>query len=231
MQKDRFMLIMLLFILFIIGGIMFISFIKVEKKEITKSDSIKIKESFEKLNNQTNEANNRIYPYVSLENNNPYIYLNDEDVLRELQKENIIILLGDESDAYTRSLMPILTDVLNSLNISEVYYLNVNYIREELGFDDQNNVIVKKEGSRGYYAILNDLEDFLEPYYVKNNEGKLEDTKHKIIKSPTLIVKKNNNYFLHIGTINTQLSGYDKLTTREIEKIKENLTNILSGIN
>ena len=60
-----------------------------------------------------------------------------------------------------------------------------------------------------------------------NEEGTKIDTLEKYIVVPTIVVVKDGEIKnLRMGTIESQKTGYDELSSDEVSKIKEELDNL-----
>lgn len=226
MKKDKIMLILLLVVFIIVGGVMIFFAFQKEEETPLKSDAIKIKEEYEKLNDQTNKSN-QTYPTVFLTNENPFVKKTEEEIIEILEKGTGIIYFGFASCPWCRTLMPILETNAKELNIDRVYYLDVQNIRDILELDDSNKPIVKEEGSKGYYKIIQLLDEFLTPYTLTDKENKKIDTGEKRLFAPTIVsVKDGKVMSVHVGTIKSQKSGYDELSDSQ----KKELTKVVKEL-
>ena len=225
MKKDKTILVFLLIALMIIGGLMLYFSFK-EEVVIEKSDAVKIKEEYESLNNTKNENNQRLYPNVVLDENNVFVKSNENEIIDILNSEGYIYF-GDYTDAYSRSLISLTDEVSKNNNISKINYFDISTIKDEIALDDLNEPIIKKQGSNSYYKILEILDEWLPNYYLINEEGTKIDTLEKYIVVPTIVVVKDGEIKnLRMGTIESQKTGYDELSSDEVSKIKEELVNL-----
>ena len=225
MKKDKTILVFLLISLMIIGGLMLYFSFK-EEVVIEKSDAVKIKEEYESLNNTKNENNQRLYPNVVLDENNVFVKSNENEIIDILNSEGFIYF-GDYTDAYSRSLISLVDEVSKNNNISKINYFDISTIKDEIALDDLNEPIIKKQGSNSYYKMLEILDEWLPNYYLINEEGTKIDTLEKYIVVPTIVVVKDGEIKnLRMGTIESQKTGYDELSSDEVSKIKEELDNL-----
>ena len=225
MKKDKTILVFLLIALMIIGGLMLYFSFK-EEVVIEKSDAVKIKEEYESLNNTKNENNQRLYPNVVLDENNVFVKSNENEIINILNSEGYIYF-GDYTDAYSRSLISLVDEVSKNNIISKINYFDISTIKDEIALDDLNEPIIKKQGSNGYYKMLEILDEWLPNYYLINEEGTKIDTLEKYIVVPTIVVVKDGEIKnLRMGTIESQKTGYDELSSDEVSKIKEELDNL-----
>ncbi len=232
MKKDKIILVLLLIILVSVGGILIYLSVKKEKTELEKTDAILMKEEYEILNNEINETNQKKYPLVMLDDDNPFKISNEEEIIKILEEGTGIIYFGFASCPWCRTLLPILAQTAKEENVGNIYYLDILKIRDVLELDDNDNPIVKEQGSNGYYKILELLDKQLDTYYLKNKEGKQIDTKEKRVYAPTLIAVLNGEVTaIHVGTVESQKSGYDALTANEQKQLQEILQNLLNSLN
>ena len=200
-----------------------------ELKENTPiKDNVKIKEEYALLNEQINIDNNRKYPNVKLDDDNVYQYINEIDIIPFLKEQTGYLLFCSNKNAYCRTLVPILNIVAKENNISTINYFNIENIESILQLDDSNHVIIKEKGSNTYYEILQILDSYLKEYYLKDDKGNEIDTLEKKVIMPSLI-KVENGVIKKIktGTIDSQKSGYDALTSEEEASLKKELENFL----
>ena len=197
-----------------------------EEVVIEKSDAVKIKEEYESLNNTKNENNQRLYPNVVLDENNVFVKSNENEIIDILNSEGYIYF-GDYTDAYSRSLISLVDEVSKNNIISKINYFDISTIKDEIALDDLNEPIIKKQGSNSYYKMLEILDEWLPNYYLINEEGTKIDTLEKYIVVPTIVVVKDGEIKnLRMGTIESQKTGYDELSSDEVSKIKEELDNL-----
>ncbi len=229
MKKDKSILVLLLAVLIIVGGVMiYFSF----KKDVVTipTDAQKIKNEFASLNNQLNENNQRMYPLVNLTDDNLFVYKTEEEIIKIIEESTGVIFFGNSSDAYTRTLMPIVDNLSKKLNLEQVYYFDITTITDTIALDDLNEPIIKEKGSSGYYKILKLLDEQLPNYYLTSPTGEKIDTLEKRIEVPTILAVKNGKIKdIYMGTIASQKSGYDKLTTEEEKQIEENLEKLMKN--
>ena len=212
----------------VVGSLMlYVSF--KEEVVIEKTDALKIKDEYAKLNNMINESNQRSYPNVILCEDNLFYKANEEEVIDILNSEGIIYF-GDYKDAYSRTLISLVDKISKELNSEKIAYLNIFDIKDEIDLDDLNEPIIKKEGSSGYYKILKILDEYLPNYYLTSETGEKIDTLEKYIIVPTIVFVKNGKVVnIKTGTIDSQKNGYDALTSDEENKIREELTEMFKN--
>ena len=112
-----------------------------------------------------------------------------------------------------------------------IEYLNVLELRS--AFKVTDGVLTKtKDGSASYYKILNLLNDELEDFYVEDKEGKKYNTNEKRLYAPTLVAVKDGKVTsLHVSTLDSQASGYDKLSNDQIKELEKIVSKLIASKN
>lgn len=96
---------------------------KQEVKE-EKSDSVKIKEEYEELNNS--------YGEVKIGEQNAFVYASLKDVKTIFDEGDGIIFLGTPSSFAARKTIVLLNDVINTTSIEKVYYIDTKTMDSDL---------------------------------------------------------------------------------------------------
>ncbi len=214
-------------LLFIVAGLMTLAMMlgvmairENEENPILPSDAMKFKEEYESLNGVMNENNKMNYPEVIVNEKNPIVYKTDDEIVSFLENGTGVIYFGFSDCPWCRSAVPMLLRAAESTNLGEINYVNIKEIRDELDLDDNDQVVVKKEGTRAYQEILKKLDEVLEPYYLTNKSQKKIDTKKTRLYAPTVItIREGKILDLHVDTVETQKSGYQTLSQKEQEEL------------
>lgn len=221
MDKDRKMfigIILLLLVFMVMIGI--IAFKDKKEENVVNTDAISFKNEYESLNNVVREKDGKTIKEISIDTNNPVDILTEEETITLLEGGTGIIYFGFPDCPWCRSMLPVLLSTLNNMSIDRLYYLNVGSIRDTLALGEKNKVEVKEEGTKGYYKILELLDGVLDPYYLTSENGKQIDTKEKRLYAPTVVaVKEGKIVDIHVGTVESQASGYDDLTQEQQEEL------------
>lgn len=221
MDKDKkmFLGILLLLLAFMIM-IGIIAFQDKKEENVINTDAITFKNEYESLNNVVREKDGRTIKEIMIDANNPVEILTEEEAVALLEKGTGILYFGFPECPWCRSMLPVLLKTLNNLNVDRLYYLNISSIRDTLALGEKNKVEIKEEGTKGYYRILELLDAVLEPYYLSSEDGKKIDTKEKRLYAPTVVFIKGGKVVdIHVGTVESQKSGYDDLTQEQQEEL------------
>ena len=220
-KENLFFLVFLCVIVLIACGCGFLAFQKVEKNNPVITDAVKIKEEYETLNDQINENNNLKYPTVTLREDNPFVYRSESEIVDILKNRTGVIYFGFSSCPWCRSILPVLESAAEETGIAQVFYLDIQNIRDVLELDENDKVVTSKEGSNGYYQIVELLDDYLSKYTLTNKKGEEIDTGKKRLFAPTVVGVLNGKIVsFYEGSLDSQESGYDALNDKEKEELK-----------
>lgn len=187
-------------------------------------DALKFKEEYEKLNNTTAYSDKK-YSELEISENNPIKYSNYAEIIDIIEKGTGIIYLGFPECPWCRSALPILFDVAQDNKINKIYYLNIKNERDSLVVEDGKLVYElddngnEKKGTEGYFKLLEALDEYLTEYTI-SFEDEIYETGEKRIYAPTVIfVKAGKVLGLHVSTVESQKSGFDKMTEEQKEEL------------
>lgn len=187
-------------------------------------DSLKFKEEYEMLNGTVAYGKVK-YNNIKISEKNPIKYSNYEEILNIIKSGNGIIYLGFPECPWCRSILPVLFDVANDNKINTIYYLNIKNERDSLVVEDGKLVYEldddgnEKKGTEGYFKLLEALDKYLTEYTI-SYEDKLYETGEKRIYAPTVIFVRNGKVLgLHVSTVESHKSGFDKMTDKQIEEL------------
>lgn len=232
MDKDKkmFLGILLLLLMFMI----FIGMIAFRDKKEEKNanpDAVSFKNEYESLNNTIREKDGRTIKEIFIDTNNPVDIVTEEETIELLENGTGIIYFGFSDCPWCRSMLPVLLKTLNNMSIDRLYYLNIGSIRDTLALGEKNKVEVKEEGTKGYYRILELMDNVLEPYYLTSADGKKIDTKEKRLYAPTVVaVKEGKIVDIQVGTVESQTSGYDELTNEQQEELANRFVELIHKV-
>lgn len=218
MKKEKINLIIVP-VLFILASVF--TYLKVINNQ---NDAVKFKNEYEEYNNVkvTNELS---YSELNIGENNPIKYSNYDEIIDVIENKTGIIYLGFPECPWCRSALPILLDAANKNDIETIYYLNI--LNERDAYVVKNNKLVyqtddqgnEKKGTKGYFKLLEALDTHLTDYII-SFEGKDYNTGEKRIYAPTVIfVKEGKILGLHVSTVESHKSGFDKMTDEQIEEL------------
>ena len=207
-------------IILIACGCGFLVLQKVEETPVI-TDAIKIKEEYELLNGKINESNNLNYPVVTLSIDNPFVYRSESEIIDILKNRTGIIYFGFSSCPWCRSILPILEEAAREVGVAQIFYLDIQNIRDVLELDENDKVVTSKEGNNGYYQIVELLDEYLSEYSLENKEGKEISTGKKRLFAPTVVGVLNGKIVsFHEGSVDSQKNGFEPLSDVQKEELK-----------
>lgn len=129
----------------------------------TNKDSYKFKKEYEKYNNTEKYIN------IEIPKDNRIIYLNNNNILKEIKTGNKIIYLGYPTDNKTRLAVPILLNTAKETDIKKVYYYNFKNLKE-------NNKIYQKLLQTINKSTKQTQNKLTTPTVILINQGKITST-------------------------------------------------------
>jgi len=224
-QDKKFILITVTVLAIAVIGVMVVTLFMSDNQ--SKKDAIRFKEEYTALNGTLNEKNSKTYPTVEIDDLNPFVYKTEEEIINILENGNGIIYFGFSTCPWCRYGVNILSKSAINTGISEIIYLDIKDMRSSLELDENDHVVVKKDGSEFYKKLLQILDSELEDYYLTNEDGKKIKTNEKRIYAPTVItVKKGKIENIHVGTTESHNDGYREMTKEEQEDLFGIYTNM-----
>lgn len=228
-KRNKIILFITIICTIVVVGICTLAIINHEKelKEQKTSDAIKFKEEYESLNG-TVSASNNTFPTVTLPEESTLKYITEAEAVEILKNEKGVIYFGFNKCPWCRTMV---TSLVNASKEYEVplYYLDILDIRDN--FEVVEGELKKtKEGTEAYYEILKLLDSKLEDYIIMDGEKKYE-TKEKRLYAPTVVAVDNGKIKkFHVGTVESQKSGFDILNEREQKELDKIFTEIVRSI-
>ena len=197
-------------------------------KEEKDTDAIKFLNEYSELNGKVNESNGKNYIDVTISDKNTIKYIDEEKAVELLENGTGTIYFGFSTCPWCRSLVSTLTKVAEEKN-ETIYYLDILNIRSsfELTEGKLNKI---KDGTKGYYKILGLLDKELEEFYLTDEAGNKFDAGEKRLYAPTLVAfNKGKITDIHVGTVESQESGYDALTDSQLEELERRIEKLLNS--
>ena len=193
-------------------------------KEASNEDALKFKQEYESLNGTVAFGDIK-YNNLEISENNPIKYSNYEKVIDVIKNESGIIYLGFPGCPWCRSALPILLDVAEDNDINTIYYINIKEDRDAFVVEDNELVYQvdeegnEKKGAEGYFDLMDALDKHLTEYIV-SYEGKEYKTGEKRIYAPTVVFVRDGKVLgLHVSTVDSQKSGFDKMTEDQVDEL------------
>ncbi len=227
MKKGSMIIIIIVFLFSIFMGYRYFE----DKKETTSKDAVTFKKEYEALNNRVNPNNNKLYPEVSISNDNPVKYSSYDEIFEVLKSGTGVIYFGFPECPWARNLVPVMLSAAKEVEIDTIYYLNIKDDRDVLMLNENGDIITEKEGNKKYFELVEKLDSILDDYILTDNDGKSVSTGKKRIYTPLLIFVKNGKIIAHhTDTVDSQTDPYVALNDRQSEELLLKLINYMSKI-
>ncbi|MDO4466098.1 MAG: thioredoxin family protein [Bacillota bacterium] len=175
------------------------------------SDAQTFKTVYEELNGTIREKDGKEIRSITIPVDNPMKMSSAEEVLQKIEnKDSFIVYFGFPSCPWCRSVIPTFLEVAKEKGIQQVYYVDVENIRDVLISGEE------KEGTEAYYQLLEKLDSVLDPYTI---DGK--DMGEKRIYAPRFVRIRNGvAEELISGESSLQTDGYMELSEEMIQDMR-----------
>ena len=195
------------------------------------SDALKFKKEYEDLNN-TENGNHEIRA-VSIPKDNPIIYKSANDIVEMIDNdETFVVYFGFPKCPWCRSMLEVMLKVAKDNKISKIYYVNVYDIRDTKEINEDGEVETTKEGSKGYYKLLEKLDNLLDDYTLTNENEEEVSAGEKRIYAPNVVAVVNGKPTkLTEGISEKQEDPYGKLTDEMKDDMYEQLECVFKCLN
>lgn len=215
-------ILLIIIIVVIVGGVFAINYYN-----LTKTDSYKFKEEYEKLNGKKSKSG-KTNRSVSIPAVNPIVYASAEDIVEKIdKKETFLVYFGFSECPWCRSMIENLIEVTKEKNIKEVYYVDVLNIRDVKEIKD-DKIITTKKGSKGYMKLLEKLDSVLADYELTDENDKKIETNEKRIYAPNIVgIVNGKAEKLEDGVSPKEDDPYMKLTKEINNESKKEIECVL----
>lgn len=213
--------------IFFLSAVLLISFTGCSKD----TDALKFKKEYEDLNN-TENGNHKIRS-VSISKDNPIIYKSANDIVKMIDNnETFVVYFGFPTCPWCRSMLEVMLKVAKDNKISKLYYVNVYDIRDTKEINNEGKIETTKEGSKGYYALLEKLDNLLADYTLTNENEEEISAEEKRIYAPNVVAVVNGKPTkLAEGISEKQEDPYGKLTDEMKDDMYEQLECVFKCLN
>ena len=205
-MKNKKLIIGLILLLILITGLV-TTYILIQNSK----DSYKFKKEYESYNNKSWEYEGKKGKYLNIEINkdNPIIYLNDENIVKELKEGDKIIYFGFPDCNWCRSAVPVLLKSAEENGVEKIYYYDFGEVRE--AFEKNKN----NEKAKIYQQIIEVLDSNITSTF-ESGAKKGE----KRLSAPTVVLMKDGKVSsFHYRTVESHQNYNKNLTTEEYNEL------------
>lgn len=200
---------------------------KTEKKN---EDAIKFKEEYESFNGKKNDYFS--YRELRIDEENPFVFATDSEIVEKIEnKESFIVYFGDPQCPWCRSIIEQAIKSAKENGIEKIYYVRFwdgfheEKIRDVYELDDNNKPVLKQEGSKAYTKLLKYLDNVLDEYTLKDEDGNEISVNEKRIFLPNFISIVNGEAKELIEGISDKQTSANGELTDEIIKDEQDTFN------
>lgn len=210
--KSVFLLLTIAVVFLIAGGIAWGGDVEPER------DSRRFQAEYESLNlTLRKNSSTDFYRAVSISADNPVQYVTATEALEILEHETAFLYMGAPWCPWCRNIVPVMLEAAGEKGVEPIYYLDLTDERDV--FQYENGKLSRSvEGTEDYFKLLRKLDAYLEPYVVRDKDGRAHDTQEKRISLPFLVAVKDGEVALaRSGTYELEdgQSQYDELTNNQ----------------
>ena len=205
MKNKKLIIGLILILIIIIGAIT--TYILIQNSK----DSYKFKKEYESYNNKSWEYEGKKGKYLNIEINkdNPIIYLNDENIVKELKEGDKIIYFGFPDCNWCRAALPVLLKSAEENGVEKIYYYDFGEVREAFEKNENN------EKAKIYQQII----EFLDSNITSTFESGTKKGE-KRLSAPTVVLMKDGKVSsFHYRTVESHQNYNKNLTTEEYNEL------------
>lgn len=178
-----------------------------------QSDAIKFKKEYESLNGKENE-NGRDYVEISIPKDNPIVYADIDKILDVIENEGVIYF-GFAECPWCRNALPVLIEAANEAGIEEIYYYDIQDVRDNLELNENGEIVTVKEKDEDYQKIYDALYDSLSVY-----EGLNDDSIKRLYAPTVFFIKYGKIIGMHESTLDSQVDASVPLNDSQKTELK-----------
>lgn len=181
--------------------------------ERPSKDALRFKNEYESLNGVKNEENKRVRN-ITIPSVNPIVYKNANDIVKMINdKKTFVVYFGYAECPWCRSVIETLLSTAKELKLKELYYVDVQNIRDIKEVASDNSITTTKTGSVSYTKLLGLLDNVLSDYQIKDKNNNSVSALEKRIYAPNVIAIVDGKAIeLETGISKKETNPYMKLT-------------------
>lgn len=187
------------------------------------NDIVKFEKEYEDFNDKETPYGGK-YLEIDIDNKGSIKYTSYDEVYSLLEDGTGVIYFGFPTCPWCRNLVPVLLDAMKESGIDTIYYFNNMEDRDVKVLED-DEIVIKKNGTKNYYKLVDKLESVLGEY-----EG-LNDSSIKRLYYPTVIFIKDGKIVdSHIGTVDSQENPSVFLNDEQYKELKNTLVKKMTKL-
>ncbi len=183
-----------------------------------QSDATKFKIEYEQFNSATNSAG-KPYPVLEISGENIVKYSNSYGALDILKGGTGVIYFGYASCPWCRNAVPVLLDAAYDSGIDNIYYVDITFERDKYIYSN-GELFLEEPPTQGYLELLEVLDEYLDEYTIKDDNGNDIETGEKRIYVPLVVFVRDGKIVgIHADTVESQKDPYVVLDDKQREEL------------
>lgn len=190
--------------------------------------ALAFKNDYEELNGKTNKSGKE-HRTISISEDNRFVEITMEELMKKIDSgDSFYVYFGSRLCPWCRSVIEMADKVSRENDIEKVYYIDIwddegnELIRDKYTIDENNKLVLEKEGTEEYKKLLELFGSLLRDYTLTDNNGDEVAVGEKRIYAPNYFyINKGKAVRMITGKSDTQKDAREELTEEMLKDEEE----------
>ena len=190
--------------------------------------ALAFKNDYEELNGKTNKSGKE-HRTISISEDNRFVEITMEELMKKIDSgDSFYVYFGSRLCPWCRSVIEMADKVSRENDIEKVYYIDIwddegnELIRDKYTIDENNKLVLEKEGTEEYKRLLELFGSLLRDYTLTDNNGDEVAVGEKRIYAPNYFyINKGKAVRMITGKSDTQKDAREELTEEMLKDEEE----------
>ena len=190
--------------------------------------ALAFKNDYEELNGKTNKSGKE-HRTISISEDNRFVEITMEELMKKIDSgDSFYVYFGSRLCPWCRSVIEMADKVSRENDIEKVYYIDIwddegnELIRDKYTIDENNKLVLEKEGTEEYKRLLELFGSLLRDYTLTDNNGDEVVVGEKRIYAPNYFyINKGKAVRMITGKSDTQKDAREELTEEMLKDEEE----------
>ena len=190
--------------------------------------ALAFKNDYEELNGKTNKSGKE-HRTISISEDNRFVEITMEELMKKIDSgDSFYVYFGSRLCPWCRSVIEMADKVSRENDIEKVYYIDIwddegnELIRDKYTIDENNKLVLEKEGTEEYKKLLELFGSLLRDYTLTDNNGDEVAVGEKRIYAPNYFyINKGKSVRMITGKSDTQKDAREELTEEMLKDEEE----------
>ena len=190
--------------------------------------ALAFKNDYEELNGKTNKSGKE-HRTISISEDNRFVEITMEELMKKIDSgDSFYVYFGSRLCPWCRSVIEMADKVSRENDIEKVYYIDIwddegnELIRDKYTIDENNKLVLEKEGTEEYKKLLELFGSLLRDYTLTDNNGDEVAVEEKRIYAPNYFyINKGKAVRMITGKSNAQKDAREELTEEMLKDEEE----------